>query len=175
MKLRPLTLKINDNISIWREVNPIELSMSGSDFYGSDNSFPKLGFYKERISIQGRWFDVITPSELVRSRNKKDGYYRVIYIQINMESGEYYIGKANRPKWSEIKRYQGSGIKFKNKFKKSQGEFVRYFIAICETQEETEKLEASLVNEDLLLDEKCLNLVAGGSGTSNRPSVAESS
>ncbi len=135
----------------------------------------RLGFNKERIAIQGLWFDVITPSELVRSRNKKDGYYRVIYIQINMKNGEYYIGKANRPKWSEIKRYQGSGLKFKNKFNKGMSEFVRYFIAICETAEETEKLEASIVNATLLSDEKCLNLVAGGGGTTNRPSIAESS
>ena len=168
-------IEINDNISIWREFNPIELSMDGSNFYDSNRALAKLDFNKERISIQGRWFDVITPSELIRSRNKKDGYYRVIYIQINMESGEYYIGKANRPKWSEIKRDQGSGLKFQNKFKKNKSEFVRYFIAVCETQEETEKLEASVVNEDLLSDEKCLNLVAGGSGISNRLPVAESS
>ncbi len=133
------------------------------------------GFCKERIAIKGRWFDVISPSELVRKRNDKDGYYRVIYIQINMENGEYYIGKANRPKWSEIKRYQGSGLKFTNKFKKYQDQFERFYIAACETAEETEQLEASIVDKDLLSDEKCLNLVAGGSGTSKRPSVAESS
>ncbi len=172
-----MIIKINKNISIWREFDPIELS---TESYIFDLSNPIktasiLGFKKERIAIQGRWFDVITPSELVRSRNEKDGYYRVIYIQLNMKTGEYYIGKANRPKWSEIKRYQGSGLKFKNKLSKSKNEFVRYFIAICETAEETEKLEASIVNEDLLSDEKCLNLITGGGGTTNRPSIAESS
>lgn len=170
-----MILKINDNISIWREFNPIELSLDRSGSYDSKRSLAKLGFNKERILIQERWFDVLSPSELVRKRNLKDGYYRVIYIQINMGNGEYYIGKANRPKWSEIKRYQGSGLKFKNKFQKSKSEFVRYFIAVCETAEETEKLEASIVNEALLSDEKCLNLVAGGGGISNRPSIAESS
>lgn len=173
-----MIIKINDNISIWREFNPFELSMD-NDILGKGN--PKriaaqLGFNKERISIQSRWFDVITPNELVRRRNNEDGYYRVIYIQINWESGEYYIGKANRPKWSEIKRYQGSGLKFKHKFKKSHREFARYFIAICKTQEETEKLEAEIVTASLLEDEKCLNLIAGGGGgTTNRPSIAESS
>lgn len=172
-----MTIIINENIRIWTDFNPFDLSW-GENALNSSYSKRNLawsGFNKERIAIKDRWFDVLTPSELVRSRNKKDGYYRVIYIQINMESGEYYIGKANRPKWSEIKRYQGSGLKFKNKLKKSKGEFVRYFIAVCETQEETEKLEASLVNEDLLSDVKCLNLVTGGGGTSNRPSIAESS
>lgn len=168
-------IKINENITIWREFNPIELSLDKGDLFDSKRVAAKLGFNKERISIQGRWFDVLSPSELIRKRNQKDGYYRVIYIQINMDNGEYYIGKANLPKWSEIKRYQGSGLKFKNKLKSNKDAFVRYFIAVCETAEETEKLEASIVNEKLLADEKCLNLVAGGAGTSNRPSIAESS
>lgn len=171
----PVIVKINDNISIWQEFNPIELTLDQNESDDSNRTMAKLGFNKERISIQGRWFEVLTPSELVRKRNKKDGYYRVIYIQINMESGEYYIGKANRPKWSEIKRYQGSGLKFKNKLKNNKESFVRYFIAVCETAEETEKLEASIVNEELLADEKCLNLVAGGAGTTKRTSIAESS
>ncbi len=172
-----MILKINDSISIWQELNPIDLSMDkhALNLSYSRQNLALMGFNKQRIAILGRWFDVISPSELVRKRNKHDGYYRVIYIQINFESGEYYIGKANRPKWSEIKRYQGSGLKFKNKFKKSQNEFTRYFIAICETAEETEQLEASIVTSVLLLDEKCLNLVAGGGGTSNHPTIAETS
>ena len=147
--------KINDNISIWYEFNPIDLS-ADVDFNSSDSNRirAKLGFNKQRISICGRWFDVILTSELVRKRNVKDGYYRVVYIQINMESGEYYIGKANRPKWSEIKRYHGSGLKFANKFRKNKEQFARYHIASCETAEETEKLEASIVTAELLADEK---------------------
>ena len=168
-------IKINDNISIWQEFNPFELAMEQNNSLDSKCLLAKIGFNKERISIQGRWFDVLSPSELIRKRNPKDGYYRVIYIQINWKTGEYYIGKANRPKWSEIKRYQGSGLKFKSKFNKYKDEFVRYFISVCETAEETEELEASIVTEDLLSDDKCLNLVAGGGGTSNRPSIAESS
>ena len=168
---------INENIRIWREFNPIELSWDDNLFNSSDSkrNLAKLGFNKERIAIKDRWFDVLTPSELVRKRNKSDGYYRVVYIQINMESGEYYVGKANRPKWSELKRYQGSGLKFVNKFKKNKERFVRYFIAKCETALETEQLEASIVDKDLLSDEKCLNLVAGGSGISKHPSIAEAS
>ncbi|OFZ49562.1 MAG: hypothetical protein A2381_13550 [Bdellovibrionales bacterium RIFOXYB1_FULL_37_110] len=169
-----MLIKINDNISIWQEFNPFDFS-SNKDAFNSSETVTKLFFNKQRVAIRGRWFDVISPGELIRKRNEKDGYYRVLYIQINMESGEYYIGKANRPKWSEIKRYQGSGLKFKNKFKKSKSEFVRYFIAVCETAEETEKLEASIVTKELLSDEKCLNLVAGGGGTSNHLTIAETS
>jgi len=172
-----MIIKINDNISIWHEFNPIELSLEQSELnsFDSKKMSAKFGLEKKRISIKNRWFDIIHPSELVRKQNENDGYYRVIYIQINMDTGEYYIGKANRPKWSEIKRYQGSGLKFTNKFMKNKCAFARYFIAACETAEETEELEASLVNKGLLSDEKCLNLVAGGGGTSNHPYLAETS
>jgi hypothetical protein len=172
-----MIITINENIRIWQEFNPIELSLYDNLFnsFGLKCNIIKLGFNKERIAIKDRWFDVLTPSELIRKRNKYDGYYRVVYIQINMQTGEYYIGKANRPKWSELKRYQGSGLKFTNKYKKNTSHFVRYYIAICETAEETEQLESSIVDKDLLLDEKCLNLVGGGGGTSKHPSIAETS
>lgn len=172
-----MIITINENIRIWRDFNPVELSLDDNQFnsYDSKRNLAKLGLNKERIAIRNRWFDVLTPGELVRKRNKGDGYYRVVYIQIDWESGEYYIGKANRPKWSELKRYQGSGLKFVRKFKKNHHRFVRYYIAKCETAEETEQLEASIVDKDLLSDEKCLNLVAGGGGTSKHPSIAETS
>jgi hypothetical protein len=172
-----MILTINENIRIWKEFNPIELSRDDNLFNSSDTkrNLARLGFNKERIAIKNRWFDVLTPSDLVRKRNKDDGYYRVVYIQINMENGEYYIGKANRPNWSELKRYQGSGLKFESKFKRNKDQFARYYIAACETAEETERLEASIVDEDLLADEKCLNLVAGGGGTTKHPSIAETS
>lgn len=172
-----MIITINENIRIWQEFSPIELSLDNNlcNTFDSKRFLAKLGFNKERIAIKDRWFNVITPGELVRNQNKSDGYFRVIYIQINMETGEYYIGKANRPKWSELRRYQGSGLKFANKFNKNKSQFVRYYIARCETAEETEQIEASIVNTDLLSDEKCLNLVAGGGGTSKRSSRAETS
>ncbi len=172
-----MLITINENIRIWKEFNSIELYRDDNPLnsYDSKRNLAKLGFNKERIAIKDRWFDVLTPSELVRKRNKNDGYYRVVYIQINMETGEYYIGKSNRPKWSELLRYQGSGLKFVNKFKKNEEQFVRYYIATCETADETEQLEASIVDKDLLADVKCLNLVAGGGGTTKHPSIAETS
>lgn len=145
------------------------------DFPGPERGLVKLDFDNRRIAVRNRWFDVITLSELECKRNKGDGYFRVIYIQINPKTGEYYIGKANRPRLSEIKRYQGSGLLFASVFRKRSHEFVRYFIAICETAEETERVEASIVDKELLADEKCLNLVAGGGGTSNHPTIAETS
>ena len=134
------------------------------------NSLPgSLG----KIRIKDKWFDIIDDSTLYRARNKSDGYYRVIYIQINWLTNEYYIGKANRKTYKQLKRYQGSGIKFKCNFKKYEDNFVRYYIAICKSAEETEKLEASLVDEELLSDPQCLNLVKGGAGISTHPTHEE--
>lgn len=171
-----MTIELNEKIRFWREFNPFELSCEESTLnaFDSKRNLARLGFNKERIAIKDRWFDVLTASELVRKRNT-DGYYRAIYIQINWNNGEYYVGKVNRPKWSELMRYQGSGLKFSNKLKNNKGQFARYFIAACETAEETERLEASIVDGDLLADEKCLNLVAGGGGTTKHPSIAETS
>ncbi len=66
-------------------------------------------------------------------------------------------------------------MKFQEKFRKHKEKFKRYYIADCETAEETEELESSLVDRVILADPKCLNLVAGGSGTTRHPSIAETS
>ena len=159
--------EINDKITIWRKFDLAKLSM--------DKTSPPILFNEEQISINDCWFDILSPSELVRKRNKEDGYYRVIYIQINLESGEYYIGKANRPTWKQLERYQGSGLKFKNKFNKHRNNFVRFYIASCKNSEETELLESSLLTSEILSDEKCLNLVAGGGGLNKHTTSAETS
>ena len=171
-----MLIQINKNIKFWQKYNPIELSMEelseDSPEY-HEKMLAKFGFQDIYISIKNNWFRTIPIGELCRSRNKEDGYYRVVYIQVNTATGEYYIGKANRPKWSEIKRYQGSGLKFINKFNSHKNQFVRYFIANCKTAKETEELEAFLVDKELLADEQCLNLVAGGGGTNEHPTIAE--
>ena len=160
--------EINDKITIWRKFDLAKLSMNKT-------SPPNILFNEEQISINDRWFDILSPSELVRTRNKEDGYYRVIYIQINFDSGEYYIGKANRPTWKQLERYQGSGLKFKNKFNKHRNNFVRFYIASCKDSEETELIESSILTPEILSDEKCLNLVAGGGGLNKHTSSAETS
>lgn len=170
-----MTVTINENIQIWKEFGPFDLSHDVAPSSFDNRRFmARVGDNKERICIRGQWFDVLSISDLVRRRNA-DGYYRAVYIQINMRSGEYYIGKVNRPKWSELTRYKGSGLKFINKFNKSSGEFVQYYIAACKTADETEQLEASIVDDNLLADEMCLNLVAGGGGSSKHPTRAEAS
>ena len=93
-----MIITINENIRIWKEFNPIGLSLDDNLHNSSDlkRNVARLGFNKERIAIKDHWFDVLTTSELIRKRNKNDGYYRVVYFNINMKKGLYYICKANR-------------------------------------------------------------------------------
>lgn len=164
----PTTIHFGENIIVEQKYSLFELSqMPANDFISEPLELSQarmFGYNPTRVCIREEWFDVIPLHMLVRTK-ASDGYYRFLYIQINYNTGEYYIGKVNRKRWSEIKRYQGSGLLFTNKYKDHEDEFVRYFISACDTQEETEELEAMIVNEKLLKDSKCLNLVRGGAGT----------
>ncbi len=170
--------RLNDNISIYEELDPSILSFF-SNSYSLNNSVhfipqPTISAFPptKRIKIGDRWFDIIPKWKLYRMRND-DGYYRVIYIQINWESFEYYIGKANRPTWRQLMRYSGSGLRFVNSYKKHKDQFERYFIASCSSADETEKLEAEIITPEILADDLCLNLVAGGGGTNKHPTKEE--
>lgn len=121
-----------------------------------------------RIKIQDNWYDSIPLSILARTPND-DGYYRAIYIQINYTTGEYYIGKINAEKLYRLLKYKGSGVKFKAKYEKHKDRFARYFICTCKTAKETEELESKIVNQELLKDPFCLNIVQGGGGISESP------
>ena len=158
-------LKVEQKYSMFELAQPIGVA-NYSDFnMSSDLAMARmLGYNPTRIFIKNEWFDAIPLHMLVRTKSK-DNYFRFIYIQINYNTGEYYIGKVNRKRWKEIERYQGSGLLFTSKYEKHKDEFVRYFIAACDTQKETEELEARIVDDELLQDEKCLNLVRGGGGT----------
>ena len=160
---------ISDCIKIWQKTNPLldsckSMAQNGMSSPSLESFLSSFCLNMEFICVKERWFRSVFPSELCRARGEKDGKYHYIYIQINMETGEFYIGKSNKLRWSEVKRYQGSGLRFKHEFDKHSDLFVRYFLAVCDTAEETERLESELVDEELLQDEKCLNLVAGGGG-----------
>lgn len=165
-----MNFEISDFVTICQKYNPIELSsfdpLSGVLEQDSELMMARiLGYNPTRIRIKNSWYDVLPLYQVARAASSVDGGFHFLYIQVNLNTNEYYIGKVNRKCWSEIKRYQGSGLKFKGKYKGHETEFVRYFIARCSTAKETEELEASIVDAELLKDPQCLNLVTGGGGT----------
>ena len=133
-------------------------------------NFKMPRFFDEgvKIKIQDTWYDSMPLSVIARTPGA-DGYYRAIYIQINYTTGEYYIGKINADKLYRLLKYKGSGVKFKAKYEKHKDRFARYFICRCKTAKETEELESRIVNQDILKDPFCLNIVQGGGGTSEAP------
>lgn len=161
---------ISDFVTIWQKYDLFELGTltpEGDYLYNSPDlmSARMMGYNPTRIRIKDTWYDVMPLYAVARSVSPEDGGFHFIYIQINLSTNEYYIGKVNRKHWREIKRYQGSGLKFRNKYKGHETEFIRYFILTARTAKETEDIEAQIVDEELIADPKCLNLVCGGGGT----------
>ncbi len=165
-----MEIKISDYVTFYQKYNPIELSLENPKDYSKlqpeELSAIMLGNNQTKIRIKGNWYDVLSLSKAIRALSNNDKSYHFLYIQINWATNEYYIGKVNRKHWSEIQRYQGSGIRFKQKYNVHQKKFVRYFFAYAQTNNETERMEADIVDDILLSDPKCLNLVCGGGGTS---------
>lgn len=165
-----MEIKISEYVSFYQKYNPIELSMIDPKDYSKipQEKLAAILFNNNpmKICIKNTWYDILTPSDAARTISKTDKSYHFLYIQINWKTKEYYIGKVNRKHWSEIRRYQGSGIRFKQKYKKHQEDFCRYLFAYANTNDGTEHIEKVIVDEVLLNDPKCLNLVCGGGGTS---------
>jgi len=103
--------------------------------------------------------DVLTPSELVRNEINPMAIIGGLYSNKH-GNREYYIGKANRPKWSEIKTLQGSDLNLQINLEKNRDNFVTILYCSCETAEETEQLEFLIATKELVVRRKCLNLVA---------------
>ena len=159
---------VSSCVVFWEKYNLCDLSQKiqqGKELSEEEKYVCLTGENPSRVRIKEQWYDIAPLSFVARTVSNIDGYYHYLYIQINWTTNEYYIGKVNRKHWRELKRYQGSGIRFKRKYQTHRDEFVRYFFAFCETQQETEMLEAAIVDRQLLADTHCLNLVCGGGGT----------
>ena len=168
-------LSIDDGIDVSKmlAVNPLPLESKSGVLQLAKQSIWLLPLESEKkIFIQGIEYRVVSVSKFYRHKGI-DGKYHAIYIQIDYNSGEYYIGKVNRQNWREVKNYAGSGVVFKAKYKKHSDRYARYYLFVCDSEKETEELEAKIVNKELLNDPFCLNKIQGGGGISNVPYTKE--
>lgn len=94
------------------------------------------------------------------NKNKK---YHFIYKTTNLINGGFYVGMHSTSNLSD--GYLGSGKRLKYSIRKYGIEnFKCEILEFLPDRESLIKREIKLVNEDLLKEEKCLNLKPGGKG-----------
>lgn len=87
----------------------------------------------------------------------------IVYKTTNTKNGKFYVGVHTSKSLDD--KYLGSGSRLKNEIKKyGLSSFKREIIAVFDNPEEMFSLESEIVNEQLILDEQCLNLKEGGNG-----------
>lgn len=95
---------------------------------------------------------------LERFYNKK---YHYIYKTTNIDSRIYYIGRHSTNNLED--NYKGSGTVLKRMFKKyGKKSFKTEVLLFCKNFQELLNKEEEIVNEDLLKDPLCINLIVGG-------------
>ena len=93
-------------------------------------------------------------------RDKRWNYHYVYRIECST-TGCYYVGIHSTNDLED--NYLGSGTRIKESIEEHGREnHSKEIIKFCSSREEASKLEAKLVNEKVLLDDKCLNLSLGG-------------
>lgn len=89
--------------------------------------------------------------------------YYTIYKVINKITGKYYIGKHQTTNLNDD--YLGSGKLIRQSIKKhGKDNFQKEILFIFDSEEEMNAKEKELVNENLVLNEKCYNVGIGGEG-----------
>ena len=87
--------------------------------------------------------------------------YHYLYKITNKLTGEYYYGVHSSNDLND--HYFGSGSKLNENIKKYGREnFIKENLEFFESRKELLNAEKSLVNYEMLLDEKCLNVILGG-------------
>jgi len=119
-------------------------------------------------SSDGKWgalFILINNEDIVWSSNenlkKFHKKYNYIYKTTCLVTNKYYIGRHST---NNIKDgYMGSGKVLKNSIKKYGREnFKKEFLYFCKSLKDLIELEKTIVNECLITNELCMNLVKGG-------------
>lgn len=156
--------RFGNHIVFFSQINEEELIWRWNVLGVSPTERELLDAHPTHVKIKGTWYEVYRPSQL-RDMRGEDGYYRYLYIEVNHKNGHYYIGKSNKQRWSEVRSYKGSGVRFCNEYEKYKEYFRMYVFKVCKTAEETEDLEAYIVDDELLNDPCCINIKHGGAGT----------
>lgn len=95
--------------------------------------------------------------------SRKQKKYHYIYKTIDTRNGNYYIGMHSTDDLND--GYIGSGLRLKHLIYKHGKEiFNMEILEFLPDRESLKKREAEIVNSDLLLEDKCMNLRPGGEG-----------
>ena len=93
----------------------------------------------------------------------KEKKYHYIYKTINQINGKFYIGMHSTNKLND--GYLGSGYKLRRSINKHGREnFKIEYLEFFDTRENLINREKELINDTLLKDPMCMNLVFGGNG-----------
>jgi hypothetical protein len=93
----------------------------------------------------------------------KEKKYHYIYKTTNLKNGKFYVGMHSTNKLND--GYLGSGYKLRRSINKHCREnFKLEILEFFDTREDLINREKELINESLLKDPMCMNLVFGGNG-----------
>ena len=98
------------------------------------------------------------------ARHTPDAIYHIFYRTTNIITEEYYYGKHSTNDPNDD--YLGSGLILKRAIKKyGKDIFKKENLFIFDNEDDCLKKEAEIVNETVIRDPKCYNLVLGGEGS----------
>jgi group I intron endonuclease len=107
----------------------------------------------------------------MNSSNQKKEYF-FVYKTTNKKNGKFYIGIHSTKDLND--GYLGSGTLLKSSIKKNGKENFKFeYLEFFENYDDLREAEKKLVNEELLKNPKCLNLVYGGGGGFISPKGAQ--
>lgn len=94
---------------------------------------------------------------------RKQKKYHYIYKTTNVINDKFYIGMHSTSKLDD--GYMGSGkqLKFSMNYHGEEN-FKKEILEFCETRDILKKREREIVNEQLISEDLCMNLIVGGEG-----------
>lgn len=104
-------------------------------------------------------------TEYYESKRGKDGHFHFIYKTTNKINNKFYIGVHNTNDLGD--GYKGSGNIIREAFKKyGKKNFIYEILEFFDTIEEAYDKEREIINETLVNDPMCYNIMIGGKGGS---------